>query len=568
LILRPVRLLAFGCLVALIALPLRAAPGTGRISGVVVDGSGIPQLGATVLVSAEQLSLAPPVQVRTNERGHFSAAIPAGTYSVKVTLAGFLPTMAQHVEVTGRQVTLLEIVLGSVYSSIEKLRRPPNQQPASDDWTWVLRTAAASRSVLQWQDDPPASKTPQGQTRPSTIDSAHAELAFASGSNHPGSLANFTASPSTAFVYGLEVGPAAQFLMAGQTNYGGSLPMGALAAEWIPSGKPNVGSVTSLVVRESRLSLNGPAFRGLRLSHDDQLVLGNRVTVRYGAEYVVAGFQGSTTAIRPRAEVAVRFGGHWLASAVVAKHPWQDEPSSSTAIASTLEALDTFPTLMMRRGRPVLEDNLHEEFAVRRDLRANSSITASVFHDASTHTAVIGRSSTSAPEFLQGYLSQAFAYDGGSSSSAGMRLAFKKSFGDDVSTALIYTYAGALAPDGTPNAQSLRSALDTKYRQGVAGRVSATIPRLQTQLRVSYKWLSGPTVSQQDGFGESIYHIDPYLGLQVRQPLPRLFPGRMEVGADVGNLLAQGYLPISTSHGNIVAVPAYRYVRGGLSLEF
>jgi hypothetical protein len=132
----------------------------------------------------------------------------------------------------------------------------------------------------------------------------------------------------------------------------------------------------------------------------------------------------------------------------------------------------------------------------------------------------------------------------------------------------VYSYAGALAPDGAPNAQFLRDSLDTQYRHAFASRVSARIPSVDTKLTVSYKWLSGPTVSQQDAFGESVYHIDPYLGLQIRQPLPRVFPCHMEVGADIGNLLAQGYLPISTSRGNVVAVPAYRYIRGGLSLEF
>jgi len=40
------------------------------------------------------------------------------------------------------------------------------------------------------------------------------------------------------------------------------------------------------------------------------------------------------------------------------------------------------------------------------------------------------------------------------------------------------------------------------------------------------------------------------------------------VQADMGNLLAQGYVPITTRDGSFVLVPAYRYFRGGLSLQF
>lgn len=565
--LRP-RVLAIGCVASLLALPLCAAPISGKISGQVVDSSGIPQMGATVLISPEQLSRSTALQMHTNARGRFSTAIPSGTYSVKVTLAGFLPTMEEHVQVTGREVTVLEVVLGSVFNSVEQLRRSPAQQPAPDDWTWVLRTAAASRSVLQWQDDPPSPANGGKQEESSDSQPSHAEVQFRSGPDHAGSYADFADSPSTQFVYDLGVGPAARLLMAGEINYSELLPMGALAAEWLPSGKPGTGPSTTFVVRESRLSPTAPIFRGLYLSHDDQLALGERVSLRYGGEYVAAGFAGSTSALRPRAQLAIHLSHTWQASAMVAERPWEDQPSSAGEMASTLEALDTFPTLMMRGNRPVLQNDLHEEIALRRDLGNDASITAAVFHDRTNHTAVIGRSASSAPEFLQGDLSQPFAYDGGISSSNGVRVAVKEKLNKDLSTSLIYAYAGALVPDGSLDARYLRDGLDTRYRHSLSGRVSTRIASTNTSMTMAYKWLSGPTVSQQDLFAEEAYHIDPYLSIEIRQPLPRIFPCHMEVGADVGNLLAQGYVPVTTSHGNITVVPAYRYVRGGLSLEF
>ena len=93
------------------------------------------------------------IQLLTNDRGRFSSAtLPAGIYSVKVTLAGFLPAVEQDIQVRDEHTTLLEIVLGSVFTSLEKLRRQPDQQVAADDWSWVLRTSAATRPVLRWQD--------------------------------------------------------------------------------------------------------------------------------------------------------------------------------------------------------------------------------------------------------------------------------------------------------------------------------------------------------------------------------------------------------------------------------
>ena len=115
---------------------LFAAPNSGKISGVVTDPGGTPQMGASVVVLAEQIQGIAPIEVLTNDRGRFStASLPAGTYTVKVTLAGFLPAMEQHIQVADQRTTLLEIALGSLLASFDKLRRQPDQQPVdSDEW--------------------------------------------------------------------------------------------------------------------------------------------------------------------------------------------------------------------------------------------------------------------------------------------------------------------------------------------------------------------------------------------------------------------------------------------------
>jgi hypothetical protein len=58
------------------------------------------------------------------------------------------------------------------------------------------------------------------------------------------------------------------------------------------------------------------------------------------------------------------------------------------------------------------------------------------------------------------------------------------------------------------------------------------------------------------------------LNLTLRQSLPNFLPGHMQAVADFGNLLAQGYVPVTTREGQLFLVPSYRYFRGGLSLKF
>ena len=60
------------------------------------------------------------------------------------------------------------------------------------------------------------------------------------------------------------------------------------------------------------------------------------------------------------------------------------------------------------------------------------------------------------------------------------------------------------------------------------------------------------------------------LNLCVRQPIPTFFslPWRMEASADLRNLLAQGYLPLSAGGQRLLLVQTPRSVRGGLSFIF
>jgi Carboxypeptidase regulatory-like domain len=568
--LRTILACGLGWLMALCALPLAAAPNSGKISGVVLDPTGAPQMGASVIVAPEELLKASPVELLTNAHGRFATSkLAAGHYAVKVTLAGFLPAVEEHIQVTDQHTTLLEVILGSVFSSLDEMRRKPDEKVSADDWAWVLRSSAANRTVLQWQAGRVVVLGQMSQDEIAPTHQNRAQLVLSSGADHPASIADAVDSPATTFVYDLGIGTQSRLLMAGQFGYGNGVSSGGFATEWLPSGKEGIGPVTTLVFRESQLGPTGPMFRGLRMSHDDQLTLTDRVKVRYGGELLVAELGRTTTELRPRVAVDVRVAHGWKASAIVSERPWQNDTGTPSGMQSAVDALDAYPTVLLDHNRPVTENDLHDEVAIEHAFSKNAQVMAAFFHDSSTNTAVIGRGGLAdAPDFLQDYFSQAFAYDGGRSSSSGARVAYKQQLGQHLSTAVVYAYAGALAPGEEIPAGSLRDELATQYRHSVAARASTRVPRLGTLITTSYKWLSGPTVSQQDPYGESLYGIAPYLSMQIKQPLPGFFSGHMEVEADAGNLLAQGYVPIATQHGRVILVPAYRYFRGGLSLQF
>jgi Carboxypeptidase regulatory-like domain len=546
--------------------PLLAAQPSGKIAGVVVDPAGTPQLGATVAIAAEQVHDSGTGEVLTNDRGRFlSLALVPGFYTVRVSLAGFLPALEQHVEVSDKRTTLLQLQLGSVFSALETLHQQPAQNLDADEWGWVLRTSAATRSVLRFDngDVSIADDAPPGDGRRNQL---RGEFEVTSGSRYPGSLSSLSPYPATAFAYDQKIGGGGELLMAGQFSYQQEAPAGGFATVWLPSGAS--GPVTRMVVRQAQLAPDGVTFRGVRLEHDAQLALTDRVRMRYGAQYMLASVVNSTSSLRPRAEIAVQLAPTWRADVVVTSRPWTDDPQSDSALQSALDSLDAFPTLLVHNGHTVLEGGWHEELALEHPLGHNAKLTTAAFHDRSGDTAVLGRGAVTGGDFLPDALSNAFSYDAGNSGSWGTRVVYRQKFFEDLQSEILYAYAGALAPNSSLAAVDIRSALETRYRHTLGAKISSRVPYLDTQVAAGYKWISGPAVSRVDAYGEDAYRLEPFLSFELRQPLPAFFAGRMLVVADFGNLLAQGYVPLTTRSGQVVLLPAYRTFSGGVSLQF
>ena len=276
-------------------------------------------MGATVLVSSEQLLSASPVQLLTNDRGRFStAALPAGLYSIHVTLLDFLPAMEQHIDVNGEHATLLK--------SFSVLYFPRLKSYAASRTSMSLRMIGPgccevrppSRPVLRWQDD--CRSMLDVRTRTMRVQTQlHGRIDLTSGADHPGSVSDLADSPGDSVCLRHRSRRKGQLLMAGQFSYDGCI-LGRRSC-WRMAAVGRGGRRACDDPPRARIAPGpaGPVFRGLRMSHDDQFSLGDRVSIRYGADFMMAGFNGTTSALRPRGEVAVqvapgmagfRHGGH------------------------------------------------------------------------------------------------------------------------------------------------------------------------------------------------------------------------------------------------------------------
>jgi hypothetical protein len=546
----------------------------GKLAGVVRDSAGTPQLGANVELIAET-GAAASRGFLTNTQGIFRGEkLAPGLYTLRVTLAGFLPTLEKHIRVTSNLTTVVRVELESMFASLDQLRRTPsNSSVEADNWKWVLRSASSVRPVLEWMDDDRriASRVSVESSIPRA---PRFRLEFTDGARRPVSASSIASSPATAVAYEQKLGGTSKLILAGQMSYDDDSPGGGIATVWLPTGTLGAGPHTALVLREAKLGPEGRTFRGVRIDQGGALSLGNRTVLRYGGEYVLVGLGAAASSLRPRAELNIRISDDWTTALIFASMPNGPAPLEASdaqpggALAAALNELDAFPALLWRGGRPVLESGRHEELAAERKMGTRGKLQIAGFHDDNRHVAVFGRGEDlPAADYFQGYLSDGFAYDGGASSSWGTRVALREKFDGDVELTAIYSFGGALVPvDGTDG--SLRDRLRTTQRHSFGASVSAKVPRVGTKVNAGYKWVNGVTVSRVDSYGESLFQFDPYLHLSVRQPLPKFTLGRWEAIADCDNLLAQGSVSMASRDGHLVLLPAFRTFRGGLSVQF
>ena len=542
---------------------------SGQLAGVVRDLSGTPQMGASVEVFPEAPGVTSSLDYLTNTLGIFRGEkLAPGLYTIRVTLAGFLPTLQQHVRINPNLTTMVRIEMESMFASLEQLRRQPNSSAAdADDWKWVLRSAAGTRPVLQWDETASTAENSGGPT-PKVL------LQFTDGARRPGSVSNVASAPGTAFAYDQKLPGAGSLLVAGQMSYQDSAA-GGVATVWLPTGVIGSGPHTAVVLREARLGNTGITFRGMRIDQGGAVTLGDRVLFRYGGEFVLVGLGTSVSSVRPRLSLETKLGTAWHADFILAAQPSSPNAIETngqdleSALSTALDELDAFPTLMWRDGRPVIQGGWHEEISAEHRVGENGKLQIAGFHDDSHHVAVFGRGTDLPPqEYFEDVFSNAFAYDGGSSSSWGGRIVYREKLNEDVEVTALYAMAGALAPGASNEGGVLRDSLRMAPRQSVGVNITTNFPRTGGRVTAGYKWISGPAVSRVDSYGESLYQMDPYLHVSVRQQLPKFGPGRWEAIADCDNLLAQGYVTVNTREGQVTLVPAFRTFRGGLSLQF
>jgi len=564
---RTLGLIAVAALLSVVSAGSAAAQTmSGRLAGMVVDGDGKPQMGATVWVGADGLLGANTIRVRTNQTGRFVLdRLPTGAYDVRVTLAGFMPVLNRNVVVSANATTVLKLELGSVLSAVAKMRQAPKTGSESDDWDWVLRSSTNTRPVLRWRDEDDTTRASGDVAASKRAPRGRVELT--SGDTEPGIASSLTQS---AFAYDQPIGIYGKLLLAGQFSYDAP-GTAALATTWVPFGESANSPRTTFAMRQYRLGEQGPMLRTLRSEQAGSLRVSDRVTVHYSAEYVWLSLHNSTSAIDPRAEMTVQLAQGWTATMSAGTIPARDN-SPAANLEAAVGQLGVFPSVMFHDGNAIIGRTWHEEVRIEHKVAKGGQVSVAGFRDQGSHTPVYASLAGGGVQAIDA-LPIPHAIDGGGISAYGARFAYRQKLTDNLEAAIVYAWAGALTADPASGVDTaalpLRSLLEERSRHSLAFSLGGRIQKTRTRVTCSYKWVNGMEVSRQDAYGENLYNMDPFLNVGIRQPLPQMFGGgRIEAVADLLNVLGEGTSYRTTADGRLNLTPAPRILRGGLSFQF
>jgi hypothetical protein len=251
----------------------------------------------------------------------------------------------------------------------------------------------------------------------------------------------------------------------------------------------------------------------------------------------------------------------------------------SRTLLERVGMLNAFPRITLRDFRPQLEQLNHAEASLRRRLGSHSQFELAAYRDAMHNAVVWGSGNFGGAPWLDGSFLPNPATDGvslnaGDYHSLGFRAVYRRSLGNNVEALVAYSTGEALAPYG-PVPQSaqdeFRNALRPERTSSIGGRVSARIPVTHTQLITSYEWIPNGRVTVVDPYGQANLDLQPFLGVQIRQPLPTLafLPARIEALADFRNLMDQGDVSLlRAGEKPLLLSSSYRCFRGGFSVQF
>ena len=580
--------------------PLKLA---GALEGRVLADGGHPQMGAVVQVFDRQDRLVD--RELTDGKGLFVAAglIP-DVYSIRVTLATFLPAIRDQIHVQAGRSSLLDINLSGLFSSIRLL--PPStagSESPSDDWKWVLRSSSSTRPIFRYLPVDPSgndSALAAARTHTAVFTDSRGLVSFsagdgdASGAGSPGEL-------GTAFAFSTSLRGSSQVEFAGDVGYGiaSDAPSAALRATFshaFGEMTPEV-SVTMRQLFIPRWIDDGagfatfsalPPLRSLSVNMHDREKISGAIAVEYGVAFDEVAFRDRLHYLSPFARLTYALGEAGDGSEGIIDITYtsgnarpelglENSLDPNVELQRDVAALGAVAPTTLRSREARVQRGEDYEVGYSRKL-GSRTLRISGYRESVQNAALMlagADGTTFEGDLLPDLYTNSLLFNAGNYHTMGYTAALTQEIGDHYQITVTYGSVGVLAPrsqlDRVDSPDELRSLIRPSEREAMAMRFSGTVPHAGTHFAASYQLMDDHAATAGHLYSTENDQCDPGLNFTLRQPIPAILgmPFRMEAAIDLRNLLAEGYLPITLADGqHLLLVHTPRSLRGGVNFRF
>jgi len=559
----------------------------------VKDAAGVAQMGATVILYNRYDQLIH--QVLTNDQGKFAFdALSPDLYSIRVTLASFMPAIRRNIAVAAGSENVLQVSLASVLSTVELSSAPSRGTLMTDDWKWVLRTSQATRPVLRFLPNDPSSSRSRSTAALFSDTTGLVKLSTGDAESFTGANQQ---DLGTAFALATSIMGSTRVQFSGSLGYAANsaLPAAGFRTSYSRTTEGGFSPEVTLTVRQLYLPAragsaiasgtdSAPTMRTASLGVLDRVDLLDDLRVEYGFNLESVSFVQRLNYASPFARatydlgdggaVRVAFSSGTQPTELVGRYERGMEPNAD--LRQELAALSLLPRVSLRDSEARVQRTQNFEVGYER-VAGSRTYSAGAYREGVSNAAftMSGPQGFVPPaDVLPELGSQSTVFDVGNYQRVGYDAAVKQTLGDRFDVSVAAGRAGALLADSRPalsnDPAELRALIHPAQRSWLTTRVSGTLPGSSTHLTASYGWTDFRALMPAHLFLTQKLTQDIGWNVYLRQPLPMFLglPGRLEATAELRNLLAQGYLTLNQSNHSALLTNSPRAVRGGLSFIF
>lgn len=560
---------------------------SGNLLGSVVDPLGTPQMGASVALYDHYQRLVRETLTSPDGRFGFGGLAPE-LYSVRISIPSFIPATRDKIAIHAGTSSVLEIRMASIFSTVEFRYSVPTAA-MSDDWKWVLRASSATRAVTRLTPvtTQTASSSPENPQR--VFSEVRGLVSLSAGD--AGSMMSEIGSSDfgTSFALATSVYGHNQISFSGafgQSIRSGMPTMGARLT-YARSSADGESSMPEITVMARQVSIPGHfaqpdslttayALRSTTLSYYDSMDIVDAIHLEYGAESESVGYFDRVSRISPYARATVSLGS---AGSIAAAFSDGSAPNDlyihqfgrESELAGTVSALGNLPQFSLRDSHLQLQRTQNIEVGYVK-VAGPRTLGVSAFHEdvRDGRLSVAGDlSSLSSGDVLPDVSTDTSIYNIGSYSRNGVMALVNQKIGDGLEVMVAGGTEGGFTRTGEFGSEASILLQCREHALALVG-VRSTLPRLNTRINANYEHVADNAIVPRHTFSTQQLYAGPGLNVLIRQPLPSIFGvGRLEISADLRNLLAQGYMPFAGANGHqTLVVQAPRAVRGGLNFIF